>query len=364
MSMSRTLHIKIWAAVVLAFFVVIWVLGDMLAPFIIGLVIAYLLDPVVEKLSRLHLGRWGMPRWLATTMVLGFFILVLVLGVLLAAPLIQDQIAGLIRAIPVYTATAKEKLAPRMTEFLAHLSPDDAARLREAAGNYAGSAVTWLAELIQRVIRSGAAIANILSIIAITPIVAFYMMRDWQGITRRVDDLLPRRQADIIRTLLGQMDQAIAGFIRGQSMVCLCLGGFYALGLSVVGLDFGFVIGATAGLLSFVPYVGTIFGVISSLSLAFFQFDDPSRILMVVGVFVIGQGLEGYVLTPKLVGESIGLNAVWVMFALMAGASVFGFVGLLLAVPVAAILAVLIRFGIQRYKDSPLYDDRQTAIGL
>jgi len=359
--MTRTNHLKIWAVVLAVFFLMLWALGNMLAPFIIALVIAYLLDPVVERLSRCRIGRWTMPRGIASAMVLGFFIFTVVLAIMLALPLIQDQVAGLVQAIPAYTLVAKEKFTPRIAEFLTHLSPDDATRLREAAGNYAGSAVTWLAEIIQRMVKSGAAIANILSIVAITPIVAFYMMRDWQAITGRIDDLLPCQQADTIRGLLRQMDQSIAGFVRGQSLVCLFLGGFYALGLSVVGLNFGFVIGAIAGFLSFVPYVGTIFGIISSLCLAFFQFDTASQILPILGVFTIGQVLEGYVLTPKLVGESIGLNAVWVIFALMAGASLFGFVGLLVAVPVAAILAVLIRFFILRYKDSPLYDDRKTT---
>lgn len=359
--MSSVRQLQIWFLIIALFFLVLWALGDMLAPFVIGMVIAYLLDPIVEKLCCKRIGRWQLPRGAATSLVLGFFIFMLALVVMLAAPLVQDQIAGLVKSIPTYTATAQEKLVPRMNDFLAHLSPDDAARLREAAGNYAGTAVQWAAGLIQNLVKSGAALANILSVLAITPIVAFYMMRDWQKIVTRIDDLLPRRQAPTIRMLLGQIDAAIAGFIRGQSLVCLCLGGFYAIGLSLVGLDFGFVIGMTAGFLSFVPYVGTIFGLISGLSIAFFQFDAIQDVMMVLAVFGIGQVLEGYVLTPRLVGESVGLNAVWVMFALMAGASLLGFVGLLLAVPVAAIIGVLIRFAVSRYKNSLLYDDQSVT---
>lgn len=362
--MSKTRQFQIWAGVALLFFTLLWLLGDMLTPFVVGLVIAYLLDPLVECLRQIRIGRFELPRAACSALVLLFFIMIIVMAVMLAAPLVQHQLAGLIEAVPAYTTEARQNLAPRLSKILSRLSPADAARLREAAGNFAATALTEAGAIMQKLIQSGAALASVVSVIAITPVVAFYMMKDWQIIKTRFDDLLPRRHAPTIRMLMKQIDTAIAGFIRGQSMVCLALGAIYAIGLSLIGLDFGFVVGASAGLLSFVPYVGTITGLLTSLCLGFFQFDDPSRMMMVLLVFGFGQVMEGYVLTPRLVGGSIGLNPVWVMFALLAGASLFGFVGLLVAVPVAAIMGVLIRFAIQQYKNSLLYDDtsRKTVL--
>jgi predicted PurR-regulated permease PerM len=231
--------------------------------------------------------------------------------------------------------------------------------LEQLKGYLAGSAdrlFAWATDMIAGLLSGGAAAANTLSLLVITPVVAFYLLRDWDRIARTVDGWLPRAQAPTLRTLAREVDRTLAGFLRGQGTVCLLLGVFYALGLSLVGLDFGLVIGLLAGLLSFIPFVGSIVGLFLSVGLAVLQFDDWLPVAIVAGVFFVGQGLEGYVLTPRLVGRSVGLHPVWVIFAILAGGALFGFVGVLLAVPVAAVVGVGARFALSRYLASPYYD--------
>ena len=206
-------------------------------------------------------------------------------------------------------------------------------------------------------LSGGLAIVNVLALVFITPIVTFFLLRDWDEMVARIDKWLPRQWAPVIREQATLIDETLAGFVRGQSLVCLLLGTFYAIGLTIVGLEFGIVIGMLAGILSFIPYVGTIVGFVLSVGLAFAQYPDWLPIFIVVGIFLAGQAIEGNFLTPKLVGERVGLHPVWVIFALLAGGSLFGFVGVLLAVPVAAVIGVLARFALGRYLQSGYYND-------
>lgn len=205
----------------------------------------------------------------------------------------------------------------------------------------------------------GLAVFNALSLVVIMPVVAFYLLRDWDRIVAHVDSLLPRDAADTVREQVREIDDRLSGFVRGQASVCLVLGTWYAVGLTIVGLDFGVLVGVGAGLISFVPYLGTALGLIAGLGLAIAQFDSWLPIGLVAAVFATGQILEGYVLTPRLVGERVGLHPVWVLFALMAGGALLGFTGVLLAVPAAAVIGVLVRFAIGRYLQSPLYRSRK-----
>jgi predicted PurR-regulated permease PerM len=241
------------------------------------------------------------------------------------------------------------------------------ADLKSALGSQAGSVLQWIAGAFATVLGSSLAIVNILSLIFITPVVTFYILRDWDRLVVRIDGCLPREHADVIRAQARLIDQTLAGYARGQATVCLVLGVFYAAGLSLVGLDYGLVVGVLAGVLSFVPYVGTITGFLTSMGLAFGQFSDPLSIGLVLGIFLIGQVLEGYVLTPRLVGDRIGLHPVWVIFALLAGGALFGFVGVLLGLPAAAVIGVLTRFGVARYMESAYYRgqrERETAAAM
>jgi len=235
------------------------------------------------------------------------------------------------------------------------LSKGDIDKLRTSVGEHAGEAVTWALNVVKRLLTGGLAVLNVLSLLFITPIVTFYMLRDWDVMVAKVDSWLPRQHRDSIHRHAAEINRTLSGFIRGQASVCLALGAFYGLGLSLVGLDLGLVIGLGAGFISFVPYLGSITGFVVGVGLALAQTQSWELPAMVAGVFLAGQVLEGNFLTPKLVGDKVGLHPVWIMFALLSGGGLFGFVGLLLAVPVAAIVGVLSRSALKRYLRSSLY---------
>jgi predicted PurR-regulated permease PerM len=213
--------------------------------------------------------------------------------------------------------------------------------------------------LIARLVEQGLALVNVLSLLALTPLVAFYLLRDWPRVVADVDDWLPRRHAPVIREQARKIDAVLAGFARGAATVCIAQAIFYAVALTLAGLDFGLVIGLTAGAISFVPYLGALVGLVSSVGVAIYQFWPAwPRIALVAGIFFTGQILQDYVLAPRLIGTQIGLHPLWVIFAVLAGGVLFGFVGVLLAVPACAVIAVLVRFAIARYKESALYVDQ------
>jgi predicted PurR-regulated permease PerM len=341
---------RVWAIAAMVFVASLYLLQDILLPFVAGLAIAYFFDPPVGWLHR-H----GVPRGLGALAALIVAALVATAVLLLLLPLLQAQIGDLVRRAPGTVQALQARLMPLAETFMAELSPDDLKRVQEAASGHVGTLVGWLAGVVERVLSGGAALLNLLGLLFVTPIVAFYLLRDWGRVVAMIDALLPRAHAPTIRAQAALVDATLAGYIRGQATVCAVLAVFYAVGLMLVGLDFGLVVGLFAGLISFVPYVGTLFGLVASLALAAAQFSAWQMIALVGAIFLAGQILEGYVLTPRLVGERVGLHPVWVMFALFAGGALFGFLGMLLALPVAAVLGVLVRFAIARYRQSPLY---------
>jgi predicted PurR-regulated permease PerM len=354
MSSSKT-DSRFWLFFALALAGLLWLLRPILLPFVAGMVLAYFLDPVVWKLST-----YRVPRWLGTALVLlGFISTVLLLGLLLF-PLIRDQLVALVTALPSAVEALKARFLPSLNDFVDTLSPHDVERLRQAAGNYAGDAVGLAAKLLKKILTEGVALFDILTLLVITPVVAFYILRDWPKLTRAIDKLMPQKKKTFLRDALSQINTTLSGFIRGQALVCLSLGIIYSVGLTLAGLHYGATVGIVAGFLSFIPYVGSGFGLVCSMILALIQFDDWTRIAIVFGVFAVGQILEGYVLTPKLVGDRVGLHPVWILFALFAGGALLGFVGVLIAVPVAAVLGVLVRIGITQYKKSSLYKGRDS----
>jgi predicted PurR-regulated permease PerM len=330
--------------------VALYLLRGVLLPFVAGLAIAYFLDPFCDRLER-----WGVGRTLATTIVMIGFGIVLIAVLLLLVPLIQAQIARLIGSLPGMIADVQARILPLLERVGGYLSLEQVANLKSALTGRAGDVISWIATAFGTLLSGGLALVNILSLIFITPVVAFYMLRDWDRLVARIDGWLPRQHAAVIREQARLIDRTLAGYARGQATVCLVLGTFYAVGLSLVGLEFGLVVGLLAGILSFVPYVGTIVGFVTSMGLALIQFSDPIWIGVVFAVFLVGQVIEGNVLTPLLVGDRIGLHPVWVIFALLAGGALFGFVGVLLGLPVAAVIGVLTRFSITRYLESPYY---------
>jgi predicted PurR-regulated permease PerM len=245
-------------------------------------------------------------------------------------------------------ASLQERLGP---EFF-----DD--RVRELVSSQAGAMLSFLTSALRQLVGSGFALFNVLTLMVVTPIVAFYLLRDWPGVVARIDGWLPRRYEAVLRAQAREVDRILSAWLRGQALCCVALALYYAMALSAVGLDLGLIVGLSSGLLSFIPYVGTVTGCITSLALASAQFQSWAGVGMVAGVFVLGQALEGYVIYPRFLGDRVELHAVWVIFALFAGGAAFGFVGVLLAVPVAATIGVLCRFWLRRYLDSPLYLDQ------
>jgi predicted PurR-regulated permease PerM len=345
-------QIRFWLIAFVLFVAILWLLKPVLLPFVTGGAVAYFLAPVVDRLERRKV-----PRWLGALCVLLGFIVAMALVVVLILPLLERQIGAFINAVPGYVERIRAHYIPWLQDWLASFDPGDVDKLRDAASQSAGEAASWAVKLLRQIVSGGIAVIDVVALMIVTPVVAFYALRDWPSLTTVIDSLLPRQHYDIIRGQLAEIDSTLSGFIRGQALVCLALGTVYTVGLSIVGLHYGAAIGVTAGLLSFIPYVGTIFGWGASLLLAFAQFDDWGHIGGVIGVFVLGHILEAYILTPRLVGHRVGLHPVWIMFALIAGAKLMGFTGVLIAVPTAAVIGVLTRFAIQQYRNSGYYKD-------
>jgi predicted PurR-regulated permease PerM len=350
--MSLQKQVGFWIAAVLAFGFTLYVLGGVLLPFVAGLVLAYLLNPMTERLERL-----GMSRLVATIGILGMFVLLFVLALVVLAPILGQQLAAFATRLPDYLrqlqALANERGLPVLERLGLGAGVQDAQR---SFGEFAGQAAAWATRVVQSALAGGQAIASVVSLLVITPVVAFYLMIDWNRMVETIDGWLPLRQRDTIRRLVKDMDGAISGFIRGQSLVCLLLGSFYAVGLSLIGLNSGVLIGLLSGFLSFIPYVGSITGLLLAVGVATVQFwPDWTMPVLAFAIFAVGQFVEGNVLQPKLVGSAVGLHPVWLMFALVAFGSLMGFVGLLLAVPLAAMVGVLARFALDQYLASPLY---------
>jgi predicted PurR-regulated permease PerM len=348
---SRLHFWRFWLLGLAAFLLVVWLLRAILLPFVAGMGVAYLLDPVCDWLERR-----GLSRTLATTVITLAAGLVLAAAVALLEPLLQQQVVVLIERSPTYVEALRSRVDPLIilvqTSFNLDLS-----QLRDQMGAQAGSILGWVANALAEVLSSGLALANILSLLFITPIVAFYLLRDWDRMVERIDGWLPRRQAEIVRQQMRLIDQNLSGFVHGQALVCLFLAVYYSVGLSLFRLDFGLVIGLMIGVLAFVPLVGSLTGFVVSMALAFIQYSDWWPILGVAALFAVGQTTEAYILTPKLVGDRVGLHPVWVIFALLAGGALFGFLGVLLAMPAAAVIGVLTRFALARYLASPYYDE-------
>jgi predicted PurR-regulated permease PerM len=339
-----------YLAALIVFLILVYLLRTVLLPFVAGMGVAYFLDPVCDKLEK-----WGCSRTLATTLVTVAFALLIILGLLVIVPVLVEQLTNFIRDLPQLVERAHQRLLPLYTQFQLRFDLPAFDDLGTLLRNRLGAILGFFGDAVQGVVSGGAALANLLSLLFITPVVTFYLLRDWDLLVTRLDTLLPRDHAQVIREQMQAIDTTMAGFIRGQASVCLVLGTYYAAGLMLVGLPFGLVIGMAAGILTFIPYVGSLSGFVISMAVALASFEGWQGPAIVAGIFVTGQVLEGNFLTPKLVGDRVGLHPVWIIFALLAGGALFGFVGLLLAVPVAAAVGVLVRFAIRRYLASPLY---------
>ncbi|WP_203236143.1 AI-2E family transporter [Methylobacterium crusticola] len=346
------------AAIVLAVLAVVVVLlyqlRDVLVPFVAGAALAYVLDPVADRLERLGIGRLA-----ATFVILAVFLLLLVVALIVVVPLAANQVAALVASMPAMITRIQAIIADHAGPLLERAGGSGALQeLQSSVGNLMGQGATWLLGFLRSLWSGSQAIVGIVSLLVVTPVVAFYLLVDWDRMIATLDRWVPPRHRDTARLLARDIDGAITSFIRGQSLVCLILGTFYAAGLWLVGLNFGVLIGLMAGFLTFIPYVGSLTGFLLSTGVALVQFwPDWVSIVMTLAIFLVGQFIEGNVLQPKLVGDAVRLHPVWLMFALLAFGSLFGFLGLLLAVPIAAALGVVARYGVRRYLQSRLYHD-------
>lgn len=340
-----------WLGAGIALVALLALLGDILLPFVLGTAIAYLLDPLADRLERVGLSR----LWSTIIIVSGFGLLILA-GLLYLVPLLAEQLVGLAGRFPSYVQGARDILLSYYERWLGDMSETADTSLQKAATEVIDNATAWVGKLIGSVWSGGLAIVNTLALFIVTPVVAFYLLLDWDRMVNHLDQWLPRDHAPTIRALSREIDDVIAGFVRGQITVLLLLGTIYVIGLTAIGLNFGLLIGVSAGLISFIPYLGPIVGFLIGGTVAVVQFGtDWLPIAGVVGVFLLGQIIEGNVLSPLIVGESVGLHPVWLIFALFVFAYLFGFVGMLLAVPIAAAIGVLVRFALRQYLDSSLY---------
>jgi predicted PurR-regulated permease PerM len=344
-------QIIFWVGALFSFGLFLYVFSAILLPFIVGMTLAYFLDPVADRLERL-----GLSRMIATLVILISFIVLFVLALMIFVPILVSQLADFAVRLPGYVARLQELISSQNAEWIKKVMGIDSGAIKTGLGSILSQGAGFVTTLIQSVWSSSKTLIDIGGLFVVTPVVAFYTLHDWDRMVAKVDSWIPRDYVPTVRTIFTDINTAIAGFVRGQGTLCLILALIYATGLTLAGLNFAFLIGLFAGLISFIPYVGSLVGLVIALGVALVQFwPDWIMVGAVALVFIIGQFIEGNILQPKLVGESVGLHPVWLMFALFAFGALFGFVGLMVAVPAAAAVGVLVRFAIGRYLASPLY---------
>ncbi|WP_347310354.1 AI-2E family transporter [Defluviimonas sp. SAOS-178_SWC] len=346
MALPGRQQMKYWGIAAALFFAVLWGLGNVILPFLVGGAIAYFLDPIADRLERA-----GLSRTAATSVISIIALFIFILLALLIVPMLVRQLIQLVNAAPTIFGELQSFLTAKFPSIM-----DQQSVVRETLASIGKTIQSRGGELASGLLSSALSVINAIVFVVVVPVVAFYLLLDWDNMVAKIDSWLPLDHRDMVRTLARDIDRVLAGFVRGQVSVCLILGTFYSVSLMVAGLDFGLIVGAIAGLITFIPYVGALIGGALAIGLAFFQFwGDWVQIGIIAGIFAIGQFLEGNIITPKLVGNSVGLHPVWLLFALSAFGTLFGFVGMLVAVPVAAAIGVLTRFAISQYLDSRLY---------
>lgn len=349
--MTLQRQLLFWLGALIVFILLIWLLRPIMLPFVAGTVIAYLLNPLTDRLERA-----GMNRFIATLLTVSFFICLLVLVGILLFPILGNQLFNFIQHLPANITRLQELITEENNAWLQNSFGYKLPDIKQSIADLMGEASKWLGTFVTSLWSGGLALVSIFSLLVVTPVVAFYVLYDWHAVTAKVDSWLPRRYRETIRHLAIEIDHAIAGFLRGQSLLCLILSFYYAICLVLVGLNFGLLIGFWSGVLTFIPYVGSLSGFVIGMIVAIVQFwPNWTPIIITFVIFAVGQFLEGYVLSPKLVGNSVGLHPVWLIFSLFAFGYLLGFVGLLIAIPLAAAVGVLLRFALAQYIASPIY---------
>lgn len=346
MALPAKKQFQFWGIGALVFVLLLWLLGNVLLPFVLGGAIAYFVDPVADRLERM-----GLSRVAATGIITVSTVLLIVVMILSVIPMLVNQMIDLVQVLP--------QLVQDLRAFLVQNVPsitDEKSQLHQVFASVAETLKDRFTEFAQAALNSALSLLNVVILLVIVPVVAVYLLLDWDRMIARIDELLPRDHVGVIRRLAGEIDATLAAFVRGMGTVCLILGTYYAVALMVIGLDFGLAVGFIAGLVTFIPYLGALIGGALAIGLALFQFWGEWHLVAGVAIiFAIGQVMEGNFLTPKLVGSSVGLHPVWLLLALSVFGALFGFVGMLVAVPVAAALGVVARFLTEQYLDSRLY---------
>jgi predicted PurR-regulated permease PerM len=352
---ARAYRALFWFGLLLLVIVALGLVQAILMPFATGFAIAYILAPAASRLER-----WGVRRSLASLCLLVLFLLGLTSILVILVPLIQGQIVQLITRVPSLVHALQDQLGRLILLLQEHLPAEDVGKLRDLLSAKLAEAVTWLAGLAQGMITSSLAILNILSLVVVTPILTFFLLRDWEKMMALIDSYLPRQALETVRGQARLVSDTLVGYIHGQALVCLILASYYGIALTLAGLASGIALGLLIGVLAIIPILGVATGFILALGLAALQYGTASAIWTVCGIFAVGQLAEANILTPKLMGDRIHLHPVWVIFALFAGGALYGFVGVLVAVPAAAVIGVLARFLLSLYRGSSLYDARQS----
>nr|WP_078718898.1 MULTISPECIES: AI-2E family transporter [unclassified Bartonella] len=350
---SMKKQIFFWLGTLIFFVTFMFIFGSILFPFIAGIVLAYFLNPIVQIFEKIGINRfWG------TVLITLLIIIIFVVALIILIPIISGQIQQFVsNGLPIYVNRIQTFFVEHNFDWVRRYFDSDPNELHTNIKALLGQSSDFITSLLNSLLKSGKSIVNIISLFVVTPVVTFYILLDWPRMVEAVDSWIPRSHLTTVRSLFHEMDRAVAGFVRGQGTACLILAGYYAVGLTITGLNFALLIGMFVGLISFIPYIGTIISFVISIGVAWVQFypDDWGWIVIVMTVFFIGQFIEGYILQPKLVGSSVGLHPVWLMFALFAFGSLFGFTGMLVAVPAAAIIGVLVRFVLHIYLNSEMY---------
>ncbi len=350
--LKPTTHLIFWGCTVALFILTILLFKSVLLPFVLGIAVAYLLNPLVNTM-----GNMGISRTPASLMILGGFMIILLGFVGIISPIVYREIAQFSKDLPEYIEKFWALMAPVTAMLDEYIGGENGKDIEGLLRENAGSASKAAQFLVQKLAAGGQAVMDVVSVAVFMPIVAFFMMAEWPKVTQWVRDLMPRHSEEVIMGLLKEIDEKLSGFVRGQISVAVFLGVGYAVALTIAGLKYGFLIGLMSGLLSVIPMVGSAVGLIVSVAVAWFQAGDLVFVGIIAAIFIGGQIIEGNFLTPKLVGDSVGLHPLWVFFALLAGGSLLGILGMFLAVPVAAVIGVLLSFAIRKYKESAYYLD-------
>jgi predicted PurR-regulated permease PerM len=337
--------------VLAAFVALIYCFQGILTPFIIALILAYALNPLVVRMVS-----WHIPRAAASGLIVLLFVATIGLLIISLAPMIHVEILSFIKRTPELARHLQALTTPTLNQFTELVSPADLEKLKEVISGYFGEVILLVARMITGILGGGFAIANTIALFIITPVVCFYTLKDWDRILASASKLIPPGYRKSILAIVHDIDRTMSGFARGQALVCLMMAAYYSAALSIVRLDFALILGIATGILTCVPYVGVLIGISSALVIAMTQFTTSWEVTQVVLAFAIGIGIEGYVLTPKLVGDRIGLHPIWIIFSVLAGAHLHGLIGVIIALPLASIIGVVIRHGVLRYQKSALFN--------